>query len=387
MRTPESNSDPNSDEWSISLVDLVQFFKRYLRVIFSTGLAGLVCAILATFLLGNYTATVSLQNLYSIDIPSLKYLQSALPKLEQENQEKQKDKSSAYLGSDQFWVQSIKPIILVGKADGKDLLDPSSLKSAGSNISSLQFTAKGSSKAVAESRIDEMTKTFINGAAYIGLRDLLRGYELKVIAADSNLNKKIGSAEVELVYVERRIQNLMILKNQYPSVATAPLQVVDFKDSGAKYLPISTQIVAATTDANSLRESLSRYRDEEKQLPIYRQFIEKAKPLIDNGRKDGNLVDSLLEVANQIEKNTQEAVQKIALEDIRVALKSIQTNKAFGLRQAGTIAITPPPYLRNTAIGLVAGLFFGFLLALGLTLVRQYKSTLSTTGKVSQVSN
>ena len=163
--------------------------------------------------------------------------------------------------------------------------------------------------------------------------------------------------------------------------------MVDAKDSGAKYLPISTQIVAATTDANSLRESLARYRDEEKQLPIYTQFIEKAKPLIDNGRKDGNLVDSLLEVANQIEKNTQAAVQKIVLEDIRVALTSIQTNKAFGLRQAGTVAIQPPPYLKNTAIGLMAGLFFGFLLALGLALVRQYKTTISAASKVSPVSN
>ena len=162
---------------------------------------------------------------------------------------------------------------------------------------------------------------------------------------------------------------------------------MDAKDSGAKYLPISTQIVAATTDANSLRESLARYRDEEKQLQIYTQFIQKAKPLIDNGRKDGNLVDSLLEVVNQIEKSTQETVQKIALEDIRVALTSIQTNKAFGLRQAGTIAINPPPYLKNTAIGLVGGLFLGFLLALGLTLARQYKSTVSTASKVSLISN
>ena len=387
MRTPESNSDANTDEMNISLIDVVQFFQRHFRTIFSIGLAGLVCAIVVTLVLGNYTATVSLQNLSGIDIPSLKYLQSALPKLEQENQDKQKDRESAYLGSERFWENNIKPIILVSKADGKDLLDQSSLKSAGSNIASLQFIAKGRSEAVAESRIEEITKTFINGAAYIGLRDLLRGYELKVITANSNLNKKIGNAEVELVYVDRRIKNLMELKNQYPSVAMAPLQVVDAKDSGAKYLPISTQIVAATTDANGLRESLARFRDEEKQLPIYTQFIDKAKPLIDNGRKDGNLVDSLLEVANQIEKNTQEAVQKIALEDIRVALTSIQTNKAFGLRQTGTIAITPPPYLKNTAIGLLAGLFLGFLLALGLTLVRQYKTTISAASKVSPISN
>jgi hypothetical protein len=133
MRTLESSSD----EMSISLIDVVQFIKRYYKSISSIGLAGLVCAIGATFVLGNYTATVSLQDLSEIDIPSLKYLQSALPKLEQENQLKQKDKVGAYLGSERFWERNVKPIILVGKADGKDLLDPSSLKSAGSNIASL----------------------------------------------------------------------------------------------------------------------------------------------------------------------------------------------------------------------------------------------------------
>jgi len=66
-----------------------------------------------------------------------------LPKFEQENQEKQEDKGRAFLSAEQFWAQNIKPIILIGKADGKDLLDASSLKSAGSSIASLQFTAKG----------------------------------------------------------------------------------------------------------------------------------------------------------------------------------------------------------------------------------------------------
>ncbi len=266
---------------------------------------------------------------------------------------------------------------MIGKADGKDLLDASSIKLAGSSIASLQFAAKGRSKATAEKRIEEITKAFINGAAYIETRDLLRKYEMKVIAADSNLNKNIASAQFELGYVERRIQNMAAIKNQYPAGATASLQAVDTKDSGAKYLPIITQIIAATTDANRLKESLARYRDEENQLKIYTQFVEKAKPLIDNGRKDGNLLGSLFAVTNQIDQNTQGAIQKIAVEDIRVALTLIQTNKVFGLRQVGTVGIQPPPYQKNTAIGLLVGLFLGFIFTLGLTLVRQFQGNLS----------
>jgi hypothetical protein len=247
----------------------------------------------------------------------------------------------------------------------------------------LQFTAKGRSRAVAESRIDEFIKTFINGAAYMATNDLLRGYELKIITTDSNLNKKISSAEVELAYVERRMQNLTALKNKYPVISTSSLQVMDAKDSGAKYLPITSQIMAATTDANNLKESLARYRDEENQLKVFTQFVEKAKPLIDNGRKDSNLLSSLFEVTNQIDQNTQGAIQKISVEDIRVALTSIHINKAFGLRQTGTVGIQSPPFLKNTAIGLFAGLFLGFIYVLGLTVVRQYQSNQSKLNLVS----
>jgi hypothetical protein len=95
IRTPEQHPESDSDKPNISLVDVAQFVQRYYRTIFSIGLAGLVCGVLVTFILGNYTATVSLQNLSGIDLLDLRYLQSALPKLEQENQEKQEDKGSA----------------------------------------------------------------------------------------------------------------------------------------------------------------------------------------------------------------------------------------------------------------------------------------------------
>ena len=89
------------------------------------------------------------------------------------------------------------------------------------------------------------------------------------------------------------------------------------------------------------------------------------------------MLGSLFEVTNQIDQNTQGAVQKIAVEDIRVALTSIQTNKVFGLRQAGMVDIQPPSYEKNTAIGLLVGLFSGLIYALGLAVVRQYQSNQS----------
>jgi hypothetical protein len=379
--------EPNSDELSISLAVLVKFFKCYYRAILSIGLAGLVCAIVVTYLFGNYTATLILQNVAGNDLARLKYMQLKLPKLEQENQINHKDNEGAYLSSERFWKKNFNPILLLGKSDVKDLVDSSSLKISGSIIASFQFTAMVPSEALSKSLVVAMTKSFVNGGAYFELQELISQYEMKVIKDKARFIKEINSEEVELVYVQRRIQNLIALKNQYPSVAAVPLQIVDIKESGAKYLPISTQIVATTTDANYLKESLVRKREKLKQLTIYEQFIEKAKPLIKYDREDDNLVGRLLELINQIEKNTQEDSHKITLQDIRSDLMIIKANQSLGYRQESIVIVSPPPYLENTAIGFLASLFLGFLLVLGHALVKQYKSNINTLSKVNAVSN
>jgi hypothetical protein len=88
IRTPKQRHENGSVELNIGLVDMVHFVGRYYRTVLILGTAGLICGVAVTFILGNYTAIASLQNFSGVDLPSLKYLQSVLPKLEQENQEK-----------------------------------------------------------------------------------------------------------------------------------------------------------------------------------------------------------------------------------------------------------------------------------------------------------
>jgi len=122
-------------------------------------------------------------------------------------------------------------------------------------------------------------------------------------------------------------------------------QVVDAKDSGAKYLPITTQIVAATTDANNLKESLARYKDEESQNIVYRLFVQKAKPLLDKNESDADLGIKLLDISAEIERDVSSTIQQVAIEDIKIALSAIQTNKIYGLKQVGIIDFENHPTL------------------------------------------
>lgn len=363
-----------NSQQEINLKDIIQFFDEFYKKILITGLVGLIVGVVSVILLGSYTATITLNNYSGIDLPRIRYLQSSLPKLAQESQGIKKYENENFLSSEKFWEKSIKPNILVTKADSKELLDSTALNAAGSKISSIQIIGKASTQELSEKKVQAVSNFFINGSAYIELRDLVRGYELKVISINGNLKKKINSAEVELEYLQKRIKNLNELKGQFPSQTASMGQVVDAKDSGAKYLPITTQIVAATTDLNGLKESLARYKDEENQNTVYSQFIEKAKPLIMRGEDNDKLGEQLLDIVTQLEQVASGAIQQIAVEEIRVAILTIQTNKVYGLKQVGGIDIAKPTYFKSMALGMIAGLFAGLLLAISWKVIRQLKN-------------
>lgn len=365
-------SEANSSQ-EINIQDLIKFLKTYSKKIVVITILGLGIGIIACLIFGAYTATITLNNYNGLDIPRIRYLQSALPKLNQEYQEKNKQNINNLLSSESTWTKSIKPNILISKADGKELIDATALNAVGSKISSIQIISKSTSKVGAENQVQLFSDFFINGAAFIELRDLVRGYELKVISIDSNLKKKISSAEIELDYLQKRIKNLNELKNQYPNSNGAVGQILDAKDSGAKYLPISTQIVAATTDVNNLKEALARYKDEENQNVVYKLFVDKAKPLLNNLNDENNLATKLLEIAVQIESELSGNVQQVAIEEIKVSLAAIQTNRIYGLKQIGAIDIEKPSYLKYAAIGLFGGLIAGLLFAFGLKMHSQFK--------------
>lgn len=365
---------PSDNQSEISIKDIVEFIRDFYKKIIVVGLIGAIVGLAVSIIFGLYTATITLYNYDGLDIPRIRYLQSALPKLEQEHQQKLKNLDDSFLGSEAFWSKSIKPNILVSKADSKDLLDATALNAAGSKISSIQINSKGTTQEDAEKRVEKTSKFFIDGSTYIELRDLVRGYELKAITIDSGLRKKISSAEVELDYLQKRIKNLNDLKGQFPATTTTLGQVVDAKDSGAKYLPITTQIVAATTDVNNLKESLARYRDEESQNIVYKQFVKQAIPLVENNQGEADLGAKLLNVTGQIEKEIRNNIQLIAVEEIKVSLSAIQTKKLYGLKQAGVIDIENPPHKKYLGMGLLIGLFAGLLLAFALKLTQQGKS-------------
>ena len=371
----------NVDEDTISLLDIAQFIKASYKKILFFGLCGLIVAIIFTYALGQYTASITLLNYAELDIPRIKYLQSAIPKLGQEELVKGGDRS---FGSEGLWQSAIKVKSLVGKSDAKDLLDPASLKSDRFNIYAIEILGKANSKQTAEERVQEISNYFIGGTIFIDLRDLVRKYELNVSTTSAKLNTKILNAEVELTYIDRRIKDLTELKKQYPAGVTgqnSSLQLTDAKDSGAKYLPILTQIIAAKADQNNQNELLLRYKEESAQMRIYGSFLEKAKPFMDAGLKDPNLITNLLDIVTQATKEVNTNYEKVTLSTIDGDIKKTLAFKLYGLPQVGAISTTGPAYLKNAAIGFLVGTLIRILLALGLVIARRLRAEIESAGQ------
>jgi hypothetical protein len=372
------NTILNFDENIITVLDIVHFIKESYQKVALLALGGSIFALIFTFALGQYTASITLLNYAELDIPRIKYLQAALPKLSQE--ELLKGGISSF-GSEGLWKSAIKVNSLVGKSDAKDLIDPASLKSNRFNIYAIELIGKANAKQLAEERVQEVSNYFINGTVFIDLRDLVSQYELQVTTTNSKLGTKILNAEVELAYIERRIKSLNELKRQFPATITNQnnsMQLMDAKDSAAKYLPVLTQIIAATVDQNSQLELLQRYKEEGAQMRIYSSFVEKAKPFMDAGLKDPKLLANLLNILDEAKKEANTNYEKVTLSTIEGDLKKIMALKLYGLPQVGSIGIIGPAYFKNIAIGLFGGAMMGILFALGLRVSQRLRAEMKS---------
>ena len=350
----------NFDKYTFSLLDIVQTIKVSYKKILLLGFCGLLVAVTFTYALGQYTASIMLLNRSQLGIDKFLYLKLSLPRLVQEVA----NVNDSRLGSEDLWHSAITAIPLIKKSDTKNFNDPTFLKSMGSRIYAIEVIGIADTKQLAAERVQEIYSFFMNGAIFIDLRDLVYKYLDIINTANITLNNKTQILELENFYLNERIKKLTELKKQYSSDGSS--QIINSKDIEAKYLPISAQIIAATINQFDNNELLLKYKREAAQIRLYSLFVEKAKLLMGTSFNDPKLIANLFDIVAKLSKETDIDYEKLILTRIYSDLKNIEDFKLLDLPQLGSINITGPSYLKNSAIGLAVGVIIGILLALGL---------------------
>ena len=378
MSSPEHSPNPHSfveegSDTEISLLDIVNFFQGAWKKLAIAAIVGTVLGFGNWYFLGIYQAEYVLlnNNTYALDLVSWKMLQKSLPNLASQAAQEGKapqGQEGLYkaMTDEQWWQKNVLPSYALSKADTKDLAGISkNLDAASTTILSLTLTASGSSKEQSINDVRAAAQFLRTGGAYLQLRNLLNGYESETVGTVAEIQKKITSIEIDLGYQQIRVKNLEDLHKRFPGSSNAPQQVLDAKDSGAKYLPLTTQIIAANSDINQSKEMLTRLRDRLAQLVVIKNFIDEVSPIVEKTPDGLVLISQLL----FIEKNWQ---SKVAKDDARQhevfaqlhsELSQIKARFTMGL-EANTAATSKKRGMIKATAGGLAAAFFLMLLAL-----------------------
>jgi hypothetical protein len=142
---------------------------------------------------------------------------------------------------------------------------------------------------------------------------------------------------------------------------------VDLKDVDAKYLPLTTQIIAVNNDINQNKERLMRLNDRLNQIALIKQFLVEALPLAQT-ELDGILLSkSLLGIEDKLRKGLPVAdfKNRQAMDQVRSQLSAIEARFIKGL-EANTAPVTKKTgMLKATAGGLAGAGFLMLMFLLG----------------------
>lgn len=384
--SPDNFSINNSE---ISILEIVNFLQNSWKKLFIAALIGAALGLGGWFVLGKYTAEYVLlnnnnnNNSYALDLVSWKMLQKSLPNLADQIIEENKvpeGQALLYkeLSNDQWWQKNVIPSYAISKADTKDLAGISKdLDAASTTILNFTVTSSGASRERAIENVREAAKFLRSGSAYLQLRSLLSGYETQTISTVADLQQKITGTQVEMGYQQERIRQLEDLHKRFPGNNTPAQQVVDAKDTSAKYLSLQTQIIAANNDLNGSKESLQRLQRRLDQIALANIFLEQALPLRDQTFDGLTLDKQLLEIESNVRaklaKDDSNGTQ--FLNDLRAQLLAIQVRFTKGL-EANTAPTSSGKkgMLKSAAGGIAVAFFIMFLVLLGQRMWASVKS-------------
>lgn len=230
---------------------------------------------------------------------------------------------------------------------------------------SLTLTANGSSKDQSIENVRAAAKFLRTGSAYLQIRNLLNSYESETISTVADIQKRITTTEIEMGYQVQRAKALEDLHKRFPGGVNASNQVVDPKDSGAKYMPLATQIVAVNNDINGSKEALQRLRDRLAQIALIKTFIDEAIPQAEKTFDGLTLGSELLTIEAKLRDKlgNGDIKQEETLDQLHAQLLLVQTRFTKGLEANTAPTSKKRGMIKSTAGGLAAA-FFLMLMAL-----------------------
>ena len=317
---------PELDQDEISLLDIFNFLVDNWKLYVAGGLMGLLIAFGFVSLRGQYSAEAILVNQGAgLDFVTWRGLQKNLLSLAQEIAPEDKSSTDLQKGmtTGEWWKKSVLPTYSLTKAETKELIGISKdvQDSESTRILNFLIQVKGKSISGVEEDITYVINFLRNGAMFSAKSALVLDLERQVSRSAPRIDLDINSALQEIKIMNERRDRLYALRKEFPTENVVS-QIVDVNESIAKFLPITTQLVAVLTDINSLDEKLLRLKQEKSKFEVLGEFVTRANIILKRGFQDQNLSANLINLEGEMRKNipSNDLPKIIALDNIKNSL-------------------------------------------------------------------
>lgn len=372
MQTTQQEREMNGDE--ISIADIFIFLKQNTKNILIGSLIGSLFGLIVFYQTGRYTATATLTNDGSIDFVLLKSLQNELPKIAEANNHENKYGYLNKISSDEWWKKNLKTTYAITKADVKDF----ELSAKDNRILNLSFSINGNSEDVIKDELTSIVDFFKNNSMLIIAKELFQKYKIEIETRDSELAKNEQASLIEINYMKVKTRNLEEVKGRFQQNSSViNSQFLDPKESGSKYLPINTQLIAMYADIAAQHEAIERIKDErailELKKKVFDEFEKSLSVSADGPIALNNIRKNINQDINNFSGKSQEDMRRImALKKIEAEIASIQTKFSVGLSERTPIQVSRNSFAKFLVIGSVVGLFCGLIYAFANQMLKRF---------------
>ena len=377
----------SKSEVEISLYDITQFMLQNWKKFLLACIIGAILGFGAWSFFGKYRAELIIINSTSsqgLDLFAWRAIQRNLPSIASKIYQDEKlspDAKASYkmLSDSKWWSNDVKPTYAISKADAKDLAGISkNLEGASTTILGFTLYVDGATKTGSLENAIFAARFFKSGGAYLQIKSRLNAYEVDVIKSAADVQNEIALNEIQLAFLIDRLKSLEGLHKRFPSNMSNQ-QVIDPKDSSAKYLPLATQIIAVNSEIHLIKEGIIRLNYRLNQIDLLKKFLEEALPLV-NSELDGiELLRSLLSIENKLRKDLPAADlnKKQLLDELRKELLIIETRFINGLDSSIEPITKKTGMIKATVGGLAIIGFLMLLFLLGKKLLTNQKNSVN----------
>jgi hypothetical protein len=276
-----------------------------------------------------------------------------------------------------YWQKNFTPNYALTKQESKEFTSLSKvLDEESTRITSINLSATARRKSQVISNIDVLENFIRTGSSYILLKKLMNSYENEYFKKIIDTEKELNTTKIELEYLQKQAKNLELLLKRFPNNPSTSVQVVDLKkipgknpqeleaeDNGAKYLPITTQIIATNTDINNNNEKMERLAEQKLRLEIIKQVLDESNSFMNSSFDGIELSKKLLQILEKIQ-------QKIPPEDLKAkqqvlifkaSFNELKTKFDQGLYSSISPNVTKKGMLKSPLIGFVLAFFAMFI--------------------------